>query len=250
MTSEVVAWILALLGAMGLAALWPASRRNAARAEEAERDRTGLRGQLERTRTQLAQRAEAHRKRGEELAELRRKLDKAKKRVRSSLEEQSVEPDRTAKLEEQLGTARQALASAREELAEAHAARAEAEREIAHLRARAEEVRPTAPRVDPELEARRRNEREQLESRMERLETERNDAQQQSARHRKRWDALNKAYLVLRGENELRKDQLHQQERELERLRALKVALIDPVPAESAGDRSSTPPSNGGDPSV
>ena len=36
--------------------------------------------------------------------------------------------------------------------------------------------------------------------------------------------------MVLRGEHELAKDRLRNQEEELERLRALKVALVDPLP--------------------
>ncbi len=55
-------------------------------------------------------------------------------------------------------------------------------------------------------------------------------ARHELGRWRKRAENLDKVYMVLRGEHELAKDQLRTQTEELERLRALKVALVDPVP--------------------
>jgi predicted nucleic acid-binding Zn-ribbon protein len=67
----------------------------------------------------------------------------------------------------------------------------------------------------------------QSRERIEKLEGERKAASQTEARLRKRIDNQEQLYASLRGELEAKKDRLRTQEEQLQRLQALKVAVLD-----------------------
>lgn len=232
MTSELVAWAMALVGAAGCAALFVRARGDRAQAEAMQAERVRVQEELDRARAQLTHRNESHRKRTEELEELRRKLEKQRKQMDRSREEHRSEPERLRKLEDRLEAAREEVESLRQELAAAHAARQKAERALeVERRERVPAVEPV-PAVDPahaEREARLREKVEQGEAELARARAELDETSAKLARAQKRWETLNKAYLVLRSENELHKDRIREQDREIARLRAIEITLAAPV---------------------
>ncbi len=177
-------------------------------------------GQLEEVREELAAagrrletQREEHRRRGEDLADLRKRLDKAKRSRGAVRENERAAPGRVAELEGALG-----------ELAVVHA---QLKRERDHARKPREEADKAVRELETKLG--------QAQADVERTASDLDTARHEYGRWRKRAENLDKVYMVLRGEFELAKDRLRAQEAELERLRALKVALVDPVP-EISGD--------------
>jgi len=73
------------------------------------------------------------------------------------------------------------------------------------------------------------------EARLAKLATDVEAARRDAAKYKGRWETLDKAYIVLRGELELKKDETRAQRVELERLRALEVVLVEPPRADETG---------------
>ena len=224
-------WAFAVFAGVAAVLLFGRSRALGDRARALGGRIEEVRVELQAARGNLEQRKEEHRRRGEELSELRKQLGKAKKERRSARERQRGEPARIEELERALSVQRDDVARARADLEEAHSELAK----VHALRERELEV-ARAPRTEDDERLR------DLEARLGRAEAAlRTSVEEHTAdrhelgRWRKRAENLDKVYMVLRGEHELAKDRLRTQEAELERLRALKVALVDPVPETTEG---------------
>jgi chromosome segregation ATPase len=183
-----------------------------------------LQKRVEHTRTEL-------RSRGEELTELRKKHDKLKKRAGDTLEEEKALPARIRTLEAELGAERSDARAARDEIVRLHGEVERTAAELAREQARAAQL---VPPTDPgELEglARRASE---ADARREKLTLELETARHDVAKYRGRWETLDKAYVILRGELELKKDEVRAQRVELERLRTVEVILNSPERSSDA----------------
>ncbi len=231
MTLVLAGWAFAVFAGVAAVLLFGRSRALGDRARALGGRIEEVRAELQAARGNLEQRKEEHRRRGEELSELRKQLGKAKKERRSARERQRGEPARIEELERALSVQRDDVARARADLEEAHSELAK----VHALRERELEV-ARAPRTEDDERLR------DLEARLGRAEAAlRTSVEEHTAdrhelgRWRKRAENLDKVYMVLRGEHELAKDRLRTQEAELERLRALKVALVDPVPETTEG---------------
>ncbi len=183
-----------------------------------------LQKRVEQTRTDL-------RSRGEELGELRKKHDKLKKRAGESLEEEKAQPARIRTLEAELLAERNDARAARDEIVRLHGELERAGAELAREQARAAELVP--PTSQGELEGLSRRATE-AESKREKLAGELETARHDVAKYKGRWETLDKAYVILRGELELKKDEVRAQRVELERLRTLEVILTAPEPGPNA----------------
>lgn len=232
MTGAALGWIaFALAGAVAVFLL---QRERAAAAHAgvtaqklAERDQ-----ELEATQKRLEQRAAELRARGEELSELRKKHDKLKRRAGDEREEEKSAPARIRALEAELAAERADSRAARDEIVRLHGDGERSAAELARVTVELErasakvgELAPLASR--PELDAVEKRASEG-EARLAKLAAELENARRDAAKYKGRWETLDKAYLVLRGELELKKDEARAQRAELERLRALEVVLVEP----------------------
>jgi chromosome segregation ATPase len=234
MTAAALGWIAFALAVAGAAFLFLRARASdAARAASAallaERDQA-----LEATQKRLEQRAAELRTRGEEISELRKKYDKLKKRAGDEREEEKGAPARVRKLEADLEAERADSRGARDEIVRLHAEVERVTAELARVRAelarasgKVAELAPLAER--PGLDALERR-AEEGDAKLVKLAAALESAQRDAAKYKGRWETLDKAYLVLRGELELKKDEARTQRAEVERLRALEVVLVEPVP--------------------
>ena len=227
----------ALLGWLGFAIAVGAAALLFQRMRTSDAGRTALRAELdtaqaelealykrvEHTRTEL-------RSRGEELAELRKKHEKLKKRAGDSLEEEKALPARVRTLEAELAAERSDSRAARDEIVRLHGEFERTAAELAREQARAAELVP--PTSQGELDALSRRASE-AEARREKLASELETARHDVSKYRGRWETLDKAYVILRGELELKKDEVRAQRVELERLRTLEVVLNAPEPSPS-----------------
>lgn len=173
---------------------------------------------------------QARRKQGEELAELRRRNDKAKRRAEKSPEVPLGTAARIRDIEEQL------------ERVQATLRRVEGERDLATRRAdaiaferdqlakRVEDAgAPDRAQAEASRAAQEKAEgvlavlREQLAKQGEELAL----ARQTEARMRKRMDNQEQLYASIRAELDVKKDRIRAQEEQIQRLQALKVAVLD-----------------------
>jgi chromosome segregation ATPase len=209
----------------------------------AQRERSSsdlLRGRVQQLEAALSERDQAlaaaqqkaaqQRERAEEIAELRQRVEKLKQRAKQAADEHKVEPERLQALQGQLAQARRDVEAARRcqeearrELLRAEALRAE---ECGRLEAKLE-----AARRGEEVEALRRR-AETAEALASQLEARALKAAADAERFQRRWESVDRAYMVLRGEKAALEDELRTKTERIERLEALKVALID-APAES-----------------
>ncbi len=196
--------------------------------EAASAEREALSKRVEHTRTEL-------RSRGEELAELRKKHDKLKKRAGDTLEEEKALPARLRSVETELAAERADARAARDEIVRLHAEAERTAAELAREQARAAQLVPPTDQSahQSELEALTRRASE-ADARREKLAAELETVRHDVAKYRGRWETLDKAYVILRGEHELKKDEARAQRVELERLRTLEVILATPEPSAEA----------------
>ncbi|HXZ85051.1 MAG TPA: hypothetical protein VEI82_06145 [Myxococcota bacterium] len=234
MSAALFGWI-AFVAAAAVGGLLFASLRAARAASRASEAALAERThELESTQKRLEQRAAELRARGEELSELRKKHDKLKRRAGDEREEEKGAPARVRAVEAELAAEKADSRAARDEIVRLHAelervsaeaARAAAERERAG--ARVAELEPLADRGARDALAERA---QAAEAKIPKLEAELEAARRDAAKYKGRWETLDKAYLVLRGELELKKDETRTQRVELERLRALEVVLVETPP--------------------
>ena len=165
------------------------------------------------------------------------RIEKLKKRAGQSRSEQEGESGQLARLGEQLENARSDHERVREELESARTELARKHAELARTRTALEELqkqieaRPLADDASLEKLAALEQKAKQADEARAQAVQETAKAKHDELRHKKRADNLDKVYIVLRGEHELLRDQSRKQTVELERLRALRVALADdPVP--------------------
>jgi chromosome segregation ATPase len=177
-----------------------------------------LQKRVEHARTEL-------RSRGEELGELRKKHDKLKKRAGDSLEEERALPARIRTLETELAAERTDSRAARDEIVRLHGEIERTAAELAREQTRAAQLVPPTDQAELEALARRASD---ADARREKLAAELETARHDVAKYRGRWETLDKAYVILRGELELKKDEARGQRVELERLRTLEVVLNAP----------------------
>jgi len=234
-TLAALGWLAFALAAAAAAVFFARARSAAGEAERGNAALSDTRQELEATAKRLEQRSAELRARGEELAELRKKHDKLKKRAGDEREEEKGAPARIRGLEADLAAERADSRAARDEIVRLHADAEKAGAELARVTAdlgrangRVSELAPLAerPSVD-EIEKRA----SASESKLAKLAAELEAAQRDAVKYKGRWETLDKAYIVLRGELELKKDESRAQRVELERLRALEVVLVEPQPS-------------------
>jgi predicted nucleic acid-binding Zn-ribbon protein len=232
MSAAVAGWI-AFAFAVAVAGVLFARLRSAEAARAAAAgELTAQSAELESTQKRLEQRGAELRARGEELSELRKKHDKLKRRAGDEREEEKGAPARIRALEADLAAERADSRAARDEivrlLAETERAGAELARVGSELEAAKQRLAEVTPLADPgQLDALRAR-AQAGEERATKLTGELQTALQNSAKYKGRWETLDKTYIVLRGELELKKDELRNLRAEVERLRALEVVLVEP----------------------
>ena len=183
-------------------------------------------GELEAARATLAKSQAKQKHASSEVQELRKKLEKAKKRSAPSKAAPATSATRMQELEVALEQARQEREIAREEAAGIGA-------ELSRVRAarRAEAEKPEVGQVAlREAEAQIADQ----DSELERLRGALADRERALERMRAKAKTQDLLYTSLRSELDAKKDRLRTQQEEVERLRAMKVALMDAPPAETS----------------
>ena len=239
MSAALLGWVAFALALAAAAVLFQRAS-SAASAQAASAALLAERGQeLEAAQKRLEQRVAELRARGEEISELRKKYDKLKRRAGDEREEEKGAPARIRALETELEAERADSRAARDEIVRLHAEVERASAELARVtgelgrtKGALAEVTPLADRA--ELDALQRR-AEAGEAKLAKLATELESARRDAAKYKGRWETLDKTYLVLRGELELKKDELRTQRAEVERLRALEVVLVEPEPRPGEG---------------
>jgi chromosome segregation ATPase len=219
--------LISIAGAVWLALAWR-------KAEKRSVDLASAVSALEGERKDLIRRgdheSQARKKQSEELAELRRRADKARRRAEKPPEAPLGTAARIRDVEVEFERAQTALrrVEAERDLHARSASTLQVERDrlakqledaSAPARAVAEQGRAELERVQGELAA----SREQYAKQGELLEV----ARQTEVRFRKRMDNQEQLYASLRAELDVKKDRLRAQEEQIQRLQALKAAVID-----------------------
>jgi DNA repair exonuclease SbcCD ATPase subunit len=228
MSASVLAWILVAALLVVAGGLILRLRNVASAGAVRERERGKLAEKLAAAEKRFEERARSQRKRGEEVAELRKKLEKARRRAAQ------VHGEHRGEVSE--------LRELRTALERSETERKHTQRELDHLRD-TPEIRPVVvkpapppppvPAAPPSAELTALRERaEKADSRAGVLEKERVKLREEVERYKRKARAIDDAYRAQRGELEVKKDRLRTQREELERLRALKVTLVDPPPGD------------------
>jgi chromosome segregation ATPase len=227
MNPAFLGWLFFALAAAALAFLFQRTRASdsSRTALRAELDASGL--ELEALQKRVEQTRSELRGRGEEIAELRKKHEKLKKRAGESLEEEKLLPARIRTLEADLLAERSDARAARDEIVRLHGELERSGADLAREQARAAQLVP--PTSHDELDGLRLRTAE-VEAKLARFAGELETARHDIAKYKGRWETLEKAYVILRGELELKKDEARSQRVELERLRTLEVILTTPDP--------------------
>jgi predicted nucleic acid-binding Zn-ribbon protein len=239
MSPAAVGWIVAALAVAVALVLFARLRASDAAhaASAAEQQRLGE--ELAEAFKRLEQRSAESRARGEELSELRKKHDKLKRRAGDDRVEEKSAPAKLRAVEAELAAEKADARGANDEIARLHAeleksaaelARAQAE--LAKGSARLAELTPLADRSQLDALERRADDGE---ARLAKLAAELDAARRDAAKYKGRWETLDKAYIVLRGELEMKKDEQRNLRVEVERLRALEVVLVEPDPPNAEG---------------
>lgn len=234
MSPSAVGWIAFALAAAAAVALFLRLRGAEAARAAGEAEQTRLASELADTAKRLEQRSAENKARGEELAELRKKHDKLKRRAGDERVEEKGAPARLRAAEAELAAEKADARKANEEIARLHgelersgAELARAQAELAKTAARLAELTPLADRAQLDALERRAGDGE---ARLTKLGADLETARRDAAKYKGRWETLDKAYVVLRGELELKKDEHRSLRAEVERLRALEVVLVEPDP--------------------
>ncbi len=226
-----ILWALMGLGAAGLAAaLWRSAN---SRAQLLRGQKQALEANLEAVTSELAREKKSRQSQAEELGSFRKRADRAKRRSTKSTPQPLGTASRLQDLVvalEDAGREREGLRAERDGLA-ADFARLKSRMQVEARAARVQAAAPVAatePAV-PESDSQNSQESELAEARerLVKLESELQLAHQTEARARKRMANQDQLYASLRGELEAKKDRLRTQEEQLQRLQALKVAVLD-----------------------
>ena len=195
---------------------------------------------LEDARGRLSKSQDKSRQASEDIQQLRKKLEKVKKRLGSTTSLPSASASRVQQLEEALELSRQERDRLREEVS---GLRAELTRLREVARSNVEEVEN--PQLNSALEAQSAASARiaDLESILQKAQARAADAERSVDRLRGKARTQDLLYVSLRSELDAKKDRLRTQQEEIERLRALKVALVDDPPenaSEPISDDSSS----------
>ena len=233
-------WIAFALAAAAAVVLFTRLHASEAARAASAAEQARLSEELADTAKRLEQRSAETRARGEELAELRKKHDKLKRRAGEDRVEEKSAPAKLRAVEAELAAEKAEARSANDEIARLHAELEKSTAELARTQtelakgaARLAELTPLADRSQLDALERRAGDGE---VRLAKLAAELDAARRDAAKYKGRWETLDKAYIVLRGELELKKDEHRNLRVEVERLRALEVVLVEPDPrgAETA----------------
>lgn len=233
-----IPWIVAGLALAGTVAIYlrlqAAGRDVASRQEAADK----LRAALESSRAQLEKANTKARRAAGDVAELRKKLDKSKRRAgpgAAAAGAKGASVTRVQGLESELEQARQARDAAREEAAGLSA-------ELSRVRAEMGSKVTVKPLLDNDAIVALRAGAEADRAQLETLKVELEKSERAREKLKGKSKSQDYLYASMRGELEAKKDRLRQQQEELERLRAFKVAVVDPLPAAEAPDAAQEPP--------
>jgi chromosome segregation ATPase len=187
--------------------------------------------ELEAVRSELAREKKSRGRQVEELASLRKRADKAKKRSAKSapapLGTASRVQDLVVALED-AGRERDQIRAERDGLA-GELARLESRIEVEARATQAQAQAAASEAAPPDSDSQGSDDALLAETRerLVKLENELQLAHQTQARTRKRMANQDQLYAALRGELEIKKDRLRTQEEQLQRLQALKAAVLD-----------------------
>ena len=220
--------VVAVVGAVVFALLWRRAE-SGLRAREAEKD--GLEASMRELELAVQKERKARSRQAEELAELRKRTDKAKRRQGKGVAQPMGTASRIQDLEEageKAALERDRLRAERDGLVE-ELAKLRTRIEV-EVQARAKQSKPVAVAItspDPVSTTIIEASLTEAKQRIGELESEAQLARQTEARLRKRMDNQDQLYASLRSELEVKKDRLRTQEEQLQRLQALKVAVLD-----------------------
>lgn len=228
LSGEIWLVLVAIAGALIMARSW---RTAEGRVVELQADNEALAAEGKQLGVSLSKQTQARKRHAEELATLRNKSDKAKRRQARTVDQpvgtaarirdheaqvERVELERDGALSEREALARQ---TSQLEIRLEASARALAEATAPRPKPAPSETEAALERVQAELAA----SREQIT----RHEEELSLLRQTEMRMRKRMSNQEQLYASLRAELDVKKDRLRTQEEQLQRLQALKVAVVD-----------------------
>lgn len=228
MSAELLGWLAFAAAAIASGFLFQRARATDASSRALREELDAMTLELEGVHKRVEHGKTELRARGEELGELRKKYEKMKKRAGDSIEEEKTLPAKIRTLETDLIAEKADARKTRDEIVRLNAEIAQAGVDLAREKIRASELVPP-PNTD-ELEGLRRRSGE-LEAKLGKLAAELEGARHDTTKYKGRWETLDKAYVILRGELELKKDEARSQRVELERLRTLEVILTAPESA-------------------
>ncbi|MCP4004957.1 MAG: hypothetical protein GY725_12250 [bacterium] len=247
MLGSLFAWIVAVAAGTAAVLFLQRFRSEAERVGALEAELGVAREEIAAGRKREQERGDAQKGRAQEIVELRKRVDKLKKRAGQSRAEQDGAGEQVGRIQTELleerarlRTLNKDLESARAELVAAREKSAATDAELQALKAE-RASRPLADDTSIEKLDALRAEAERAQAAEKRAEKAAAKAKRDELRHRKRADNLDKVYMVLRAEHELVCDDLRTQTEKLERLSALKVAVMDPVPEEPTQIPTETP---------
>lgn len=230
MDTNTILGLLALGCALVAAYCFVRMRSESARVDELAHSADQLEAELKTTRSKLEKRIASLTRTSEQDADVRRKLDKAKRRAAKARDEQRHGSDETKQLQSQLRLREADLKSLREEL-ERVAGTVHNDNDKKRIKAQDEEL------------AKLRETITRLTARADKAETAASGNDEASAktnrelaRVRHKLATHEKLYLAIHGELGAKKDRLRSLTEENERLRALKVAIVDPLPDSALPD--------------
>jgi chromosome segregation ATPase len=228
LSGEIWLALVAIAGMGIMARLWRTAERRFAQLElEAE----ALVAQGKELGANLSKQTQARKRLAEELTTLRNKTDKAKRRQSKSVDQPLGTTARIRDHEarvERVELERDRATSEREALAQ-QITRLEARLDASAL-ALADATKPRPKPIASQLETALEEAQAEIATSREEL-TKQNDelgiARQTEARMRKRMSNQERLYASIRAELDVKKDRLRTQEEQLQRLQALKVAVVD-----------------------
>jgi chromosome segregation ATPase len=225
---EVGLVVVAIAAGLFVARLWRAAEERA-NGLQAEVDL--LAEKTARLEADLSKETRARGRQAEDLAALRKKADKTKRRKEKAVEQPlgttariRDHEDRVERVESERDRAKAERDALAEQVAGLEARLEVSSRELAAAKAPpAAAAPPEAPDAGEALQAELESSRAQTAELDEALRASR----QTEARLRKRMENQEQLYASLRAELDVKKDRLRTQEEQLQRLQALKVAVID-----------------------